>query len=417
MRASQRHGLLPSNMEHRAIKQPSAQAIRKKELTEANIVSFIDELLADAVKRGASDIHFEPYEHYYRIRLRLDGLLTAVAQPPLKLAKHIAARLKVLSNLDLAERRLPQDGRFKQTFAETEDVDFRISTCPTLFGEKIVLRILDRNNKILALDALGMSNAQQIQLQQAIAQPQGLVLVTGPTGSGKTITLYTCLTLLNQIHRNISTVEDPVEINLPGINQVHVNLKTGLSFATALRAFLRQDPDSMMVGEIRDLETAEIAIKAAQTGHLVLSTLHTNSAAETLTRLLNMGLAPFNLASSIRLVVAQRLVRRLCPSCKQTQTLPPTNLLEYGFQTGEIADLRLYEAGACERCQGGYKGRIGIYEVLPISEAIERIILHGGNAQDIAAQAEQAGVQNLRRSGLEAAKHGITSLAEINRVI
>ena len=357
------------------------------DVDDAPIVRFVNKVLLDAINRGASDIHFEPYEKTYRVRLRQDGILSEFASPPVNLAPRLAARLKVMSRLDISERRIPQDGRFKMKLSRNRAIDFRVSTCPTLFGEKIVMRILDPSTAKMGIDALGYEDFQKTLFLNAIHRPQGMVLVTGPTGSGKTVSLYTALNILNVSEVNISTAEDPVEINLPGINQVNVNPKAGLTFSNALRAFLRQDPDIIMVGEIRDLETAEIAVKAAQTGHMVLSTLHTNSAPETLTRLMNMGIESFNLATSVTLVIAQRLARRLCSHCKTIVKLPPEALLEAGFTEEEIKNnISVYEPKECGQCNKGYKGRVGLYEVMPVTEAIGKIIMAGGNAFDIESQ-------------------------------
>lgn len=390
--------------------------ILKNDLDDAAIIRFLQQILIDAILNNASDIHFEPFENFYRIRMRIDGLLHEIIQPSADSAQRMTARLKVLSKLDIAEKRLPQDGRF--TFsAEKISKECRISSCPTLFGEKIVVRILDAMQINLDINQLGLESQQQQLFLQHILQPQGMILVTGPTGSGKTVTLYTALNLLNTLDKNISTVEEPVEINLTGINQVQVNLKAGLTFSTALRAFLRQDPDIIMVGEIRDLETAEIAIRAAQTGHLVLSTVHTNSAPETLTRLLNMGISAFNIASSISLIIAQRLVRKLCINCKQPQKLPEKALLQAGFQATEINDLKIFMATGCKDCIKGYKGRIGIFEIMPISESLAQLIMAENNSLTIAAHARKNGMQTLYESALNKVRHGITSLEEINRVI
>ena len=381
------------------------------------VVKFINKVLVDAIRRGASDIHFEPYETDYRVRLRIDGILKQVAKAPVKLSQRIAARLKVMSQLDIAEKRVPQDGRIKLNLSKTRQIDFRVSTLPTLFGEKVVLRILDGSAAKLGIEKLGYEPDQQKLFLDAIRKPYGMVLVTGPTGSGKTVSLYTALGILNEEERNISTVEDPVEIRLPGINQVQQNQKRGMTFAAALRSFLRQDPDVIMVGEIRDLETAEIGIKAAQTGHMVLSTLHTNDAPQTISRLMNMGIAPFNITSSVSLVIAQRLARRLCNHCKREAPLPEHALLSEGYTADEVhAGITLYEAVGCSECTGGYKGRTGIYEVMPMSEKIQAIILQGGNAMQIAEAAQVSGVRNLRQSALLKARNGLTSLAEINRV-
>ena len=381
------------------------------------VVKFVNKVLVDAIRKGASDIHFEPYEDDYRVRLRIDGLLKNVAKAPVKLNQRIAARLKVMAQLDIAEKRVPQDGRIKLNLSKTRQIDFRVSTLPTLFGEKVVLRILDGSAAKLGIDKLGYEPAQQKLFLDAIHKPYGMVLVTGPTGSGKTVSLYTALGILNDETRNISTAEDPVEIRLPGVNQVQQNVKRGMTFAAALRSFLRQDPDIIMVGEIRDLETAEIAIKAAQTGHMVLSTLHTNDAPQTIARLMNMGIAPYNITSSVTLVIAQRLARRLCGNCKRPIELPAHALLAEGFTQEQIdAGIRLYEPVGCEECTEGYKGRTGIYQVMPMSEEISVIVLAGGNAIQIAEAAQRAGVNDLRQSALVKAAAGVTSLAEINRV-
>jgi type IV pilus assembly protein PilB len=380
------------------------------------VVKFVNKVLLDAIKRGASDIHFEPYENEFRVRLRMDGILKSVAKAPIKLHPRISARLKVMAQLDIAERRVPQDGRIKLNVSKTRQMDFRVSTCPTLFGEKIVLRLLDGSAAKLGIDKLGYEDNQKNQYLEALQKPYGMILVTGPTGSGKTVSLYTGLNILNTDERNISTCEDPVEMRVPGINQVQVNLKKGMTFAVALRSFLRQDPDVIMVGEIRDLETAEIAIKAAQTGHLVLSTLHTNDAPQTVARLMNMGIAPYNITSSVTLVIAQRLARRL-HDCKRELQLPESALLAEGFRPEEIKDgITLYEAVGCADCNEGYKGRLGIYQVMPMTEEIQKIVLEGGNAMAIAEAAQRSGVNDLRRSALLKARNGITSLAEINRV-
>lgn len=380
------------------------------------VVRFVNKMLVDAIKRGASDIHFEPYETEYRVRFRMDGILKTVAKPPVKLSPRISSRLKVMSALDIAERRVPQDGRIKLNLSKTKSMDFRVSTCPTLFGEKIVLRILDGSAAKLGIDKLGYEDNQKKLFLEAIDKPYGMVLVTGPTGSGKTVSLYTALNILNTDGRNISTVEDPVEIRVPGINQVQQNNKRGMTFAAALRSFLRQDPDVIMVGEIRDLETAEIAVKAAQTGHMVLSTLHTNDAPQTVSRLMNMGIAPYNIISSVTLVIAQRLARRL-HECKRRIELPKPALLAEGFTEADIAaGVSLYEAVGCDECNEGYKGRTGIYQVMPLTEEIQSIILQGGNAMQIADAALRSGINDLRKSALLKARNGITSLAEINRV-
>lgn len=380
------------------------------------IITFINKILLDAIRKGASDLHFEPYEKQYRIRFRIDGILTEVASPPVALSTRLSARLKVMSRLDIAEKRVPQDGRIKLKISAKKSIDFRVSTLPTLWGEKIVMRILDSDSAMLGIDVLGYEPEQKQRYLDALAQPQGMILVTGPTGSGKTVSLYTGIAILNTEETNISTAEDPVEINLPGINQVQVNPRAGLTFASALKAFLRQDPDVVMVGEIRDLETAEIAIKAAQTGHLVLSTLHTNSAPETLTRLLNMGVPAYNVASSVSLIIAQRLARRLCPKCKKQEDIPRPELLRQGFREDQLDNITIFKPVGCEHCTNGYKGRVGIYEVMPISQRMADIIMENGNSLDIANQAQQEGIYNLRQSGLIKAAAGVTSLAEVNRV-
>jgi type IV pilus assembly protein PilB len=380
------------------------------------VVRFINKMLVDAIKRGASDIHFEPYESEYRVRFRMDGILRAVAKPPVKLSPRMSSRLKVMASLDIAERRVPQDGRIKLNISKTKSMDFRVSTCPTLFGEKVVLRMLDGSAAKLGIDMLGYEPEQKQIYLDALAKPYGMILVTGPTGSGKTVSLYTGLNILNTEERNISTAEDPVEIRVPGINQVQMNVKRGMTFAAALRSFLRQDPDVIMVGEIRDLETAEIAIKAAQTGHLVLSTLHTNDAPQTISRLMNMGIAPYNITSSVTVVIAQRLGRRL-HDCKKPIDLPKPALLAEGYTEAEIATgFKLYEPVGCDSCNDGYKGRTGIYQVMPMTEQIQQIVLEGGNALQIAEAALASGVNDLRRSALLKARNGVTSLAEINRV-
>jgi len=385
------------------------------EVEDAPIVRFLQKMLLDAYTMRASDLHFEPYEHQYRVRFRIDGELREVASPPVAIKDKLASRIKVISKLDIAEKRVPQDGRMKLKVGPDKVIDFRVSTLPTLFGEKVVIRILDPSSAQMGIDALGYEPDEKAKLLEAINRPYGMVLVTGPTGSGKTVSLYTCLNLLNQPGVNISTVEDPAEINLPGVNQVNVNEKAGLTFAAALRAFLRQDPDIIMVGEIRDLETADIAIKAAQTGHLVLSTLHTNDAPSTLTRLLNMGVAPFNIASSISLITAQRLARRLCPKCKVPHhDIPERALLDAGFRPEDLdGQWQPYRPVGCPACHEGYKGRVGIYQVMPVTEAIQQLILRGASALEIAAQARAEGVRTLRESGLRKVKMGITSLEEV----
>ena len=385
---------------------------------DAPVVRFINKVLLDAINKGASDIHFEPYEKSYRVRYRLDGILKEISAPPIGMAGKIAARVKVMSRLDISEKRVPQDGRIKLKISKSRAIDFRVSTCPTLFGEKIVMRILDPSSAQLGIDALGYEPEQKELYLNALNQPYGMILVTGPTGSGKTVSLYTGLNILNTPERNISTAEDPAEINLPGINQVNVNPKVGLTFASALKSFLRQDPDIIMVGEIRDIETGEIAIKAAQTGHMVLSTLHTNDAPQTLSRLMNMGIAPFNIASAVTLIISQRLGRRLCPHCKEPVDIPKEALLLEGFTEEQIdSDLTLYKAVGCDQCSEGYKGRVGIYQVMPISEEMGRLIMAGGTALDLADQARKEGIPDLRQSGIKKVCQGVTSLEEINRVI
>ena len=387
------------------------------DIEDAPVVRFVNKVLLDAIKRGASDIHFEPYEKIFRVRTRLDGVLSEVATPPVALANKVCARIKVMSRMDIAERRIPQDGRIKMRLSKTRAIDFRVNTCPTLFGEKIVLRILDPSSAKLGIDALGYQEDQKNLYLKHLNKPYGMILVTGPTGSGKTVSLYTGLNILNTEDRNISTAEDPAEINLPGINQVNVNPKVGLTFASSLKAFLRQDPDVIMVGEIRDLETAEIAIKAAQTGHLVLSTLHTNDAPKTLTRLVDMGVKPYAIATSVSLIIAQRLARKLCDACKEPKDIPKEALLQEGFTEDDIEDgLEVFGPVGCKSCNEGYKGRVGIFQVLEVSEAIGRIIMEGGNAMQIADQAVREGVADLRRAGLNKVKAGITSLDEVNRV-
>lgn len=389
----------------------------RSDVDDAPIVRFVNKVMLDAIKKGASDIHFEPYERSYRIRFRLDGVLKEIAAPPVQLGIKLAARLKVMSRLDIAERRVPQDGRIKMKISKNRAIDFRVSTCPTLFGEKIVMRILDPSSAMLGIDSLGYEPFQKKLYTEALARPHGMILVTGPTGSGKTVSLYTGLNILNVEDTNISTAEDPVEIMLPGINQVNINPKVGLTFAGALRAFLRQDPDVIMVGEIRDLETAEIALKAAQTGHLVLSTLHTNDAPKTLTRLVDMGVKPYAIATSVSLIIAQRLARRLCNSCKAPIQVPAEALKKEGFSDEEIANgLQIFGPVGCGNCTDGYKGRTGIYEVMPVSEEIGRIIMGGGSVLEIKEQAVREGVWGLRQSGLNKVRLGITSLEEINSV-
>lgn len=383
---------------------------------DAPVVRFVNKMLLDAIRGGSSDLHFEPYERTFRVRLRTDGILHEVARPPIQLAPRISARLKVMAGLDISERRKPQDGRIKMKLSKTKAIDFRVNTLPTLWGEKIVMRILDPSSAQMGIDALGYEEDQKELYMNALKQPQGMILVTGPTGSGKTVSLYTGLNILNTVDVNISTAEDPVEINLEGINQVNVNPKQGMDFSQALRAFLRQDPDIIMVGEIRDLETAEIAIKAAQTGHMVMSTLHTNSAAETLTRLRNMGVAAFNIATSVNLIIAQRLARKLCNSCKKEVELPREALLEEGFPADKIGTFKIYGPIGCENCKGGYKGRVGIYEVVKNTPALARIIMEDGNSIDISTQMRKDGFNDLRTSALVKAMQGVTSLEEVNRV-
>ena len=391
--------------------------VRRDDVEDAPVVRFVNKILLDAIKRGASDVHFEPYEKYFRVRTRLDGVLSEVAQPPVVLATKVCARLKVMSRMDIAERRVPQDGRIKMRLSKNRAIDFRVSTCPTLFGEKIVLRILDPSSAKLGIEMLGYDPQQRALYEKHLAKPYGMILVTGPTGSGKTVSLYTGINLLNTEDRNISTAEDPAEINLPGINQVNVNPKVGLTFASSLKAFLRQDPDVIMVGEIRDLETAEIAIKAAQTGHLVLSTLHTNDAPRTLTRLVDMGVKPYAIATSVSLIIAQRLARRLCDNCKETQDIPREALEKEGFDAEDLEEgLTIFGPKGCKSCNDGYKGRVGIFQVMEVSEAMGRIIMEGGNAIQIADQAAIEGVYDLRRAALNKVKEGVTSLVEINRV-
>jgi type IV pilus assembly protein PilB len=389
-------------------------AVDTVEIDDAPVVKFLQKILTDAINMGASDLHFEPFEKFYRIRFRVDGVLREMAQPPLAIKEKLASRIKVISKLDISEKRVPQDGRMKLVMSKTKAIDFRVSTLPTLFGEKIVMRILDATQAQMGIEALGYDADQKATLMEAIERPYGMVLVTGPTGSGKTVSLYTCLNILNKPGINISTAEDPAEINLPGVNQVNVNDRAGLTFPVALKAFLRQDPDIIMVGEIRDLETADIAIKAAQTGHMVFSTLHTNDAPATLTRLMNMGVAPFNIASSVILITAQRLARRLC-TCKAVTTISDEALLQAGFRQEELdGTWRPFKPVGCERCTGsGYKGRVGIYQIMPISAAIEQIILAHGSATDIEKQAQLDGVRSLRQSGLVKVKQGLTSLEEV----
>jgi len=392
-------------------------AASKAEADDAPVVKYVNKILLDAINKGASDVHFEPYEKRYRVRYRIDGILSEVASPPITIAAKLTARIKVMSRMDISERRVPQDGRIKLKLSKKRAIDFRVNTCPTLFGEKVVLRILDPTSAQLGIDALGYEPEQKDLYMKALANPYGLILVTGPTGSGKTVSLYTGLNILNLPETNISTVEDPVEINLEGINQVNVNDKVGLTFAEALRAFLRQDPDIIMVGEIRDLETAGIAIKAAQTGHLVMSTLHTNDAPQTLTRLINMGVPAFNIATSVNLIIAQRLGRRLCNDCKTVEEVPGQILLKEGFTKQDVKEgLKIYKAVGCDKCVQGYKGRVGIYQVMAISEEMGRLIMDGANSLDLADQAKKEGIPDLRRSALVKVKSGLLSLEEANRV-
>ncbi len=405
-----------SELETEAESDQQSEEESEADINDTPVVRFVNKIMLDAIKRGASDIHFEPYETSYRVRQRLDGILQTVAHPPVNLGSRITARIKVMAQLDVSERRIPQDGRIKLKLSKKRAVDFRVSTCPTLFGEKVVMRVLDPMASHLGIDSLGFDEEQKELFNAAIRQPNGMVLVTGPTGSGKTATLYTALNILNTEDTNICTAEDPAEINMPGINQVNINTKTGLTFASALRAFLRQDPDVIMVGEIRDLETAEIGIKAAQTGHLVLSTLHTNDAPKTLTRLLNMGVASYNIASTISLIIAQRLVRRLCEHCKEPEDLPREALLKEGFSEEQVENLTVYRAVGCDKCNGGYKGRLGIFQIMPISEAMGRLIMKGGDAMQIADQARSENIPDLRGAGLKKVMLGETTLEEVNRV-
>jgi type IV pilus assembly protein PilB len=395
----------------------AAAAATQAEADDAPVVKYVNKILLDAINKGASDIHFEPYEKRYRVRYRIDGILAEVASPPITIAAKLTARVKVMSRMDISERRIPQDGRIKLKLSKKRAIDFRVNTCPTLFGEKVVLRILDPSSAKLGIDALGYEPEQKELYLKALANPYGMILVTGPTGSGKTVSLYTGLNILNVPETNISTAEDPAEINLEGINQVNVNDKVGLTFAEALKSFLRQDPDIIMVGEIRDLETASIAIKAAQTGHLVLSTLHTNDAPQTLTRLMNMGVPAFNIATSVTLIIAQRLGRRLCAHCKTLDDLPREVLISEGFTEQDLSeDLKIYKAVGCDQCTNGYKGRVGIYQVMTISEEMGRLIMGGANSIDLADQARKEGIDDLRRSGLKKIKQGLISLEEANRV-
>ncbi|MCF4998135.1 type IV-A pilus assembly ATPase PilB [Pseudomonas syringae] len=399
-----------------SLEDKKQDAISTSDADDAPVVRFVHKMLLDAIKSGSSDLHFEPYEKNYRVRVRTDGILREVAKPPIQLAGRIAARLKVMASLDISERRRPQDGRIKMRLSKNKSIDFRVNTLPTLWGEKVVIRIQDPTSAQMGIDALGYEPAQKDLYLEALKQPQGMILVTGPTGSGKTVSLYTGLNILNTVDINISTAEDPVEINMEGVNQVNVNPKQGMDFAQALRSFLRQDPDVIMVGEIRDIETAEIAIKAAQTGHLVLSTLHTNSAAETLTRLHNMGIPGFNIATSVSLIIAQRLARKLCHHCKKPIEIPRETLLKEGFPEERIGDFTIYEPVGCDHCNGGYKGRVGIYEVVKNTSDLQRLIMAEGNSLEIDLQMRRDGFDDLRTSGLHKAMQGITSLEEINRV-
>jgi len=396
--------------------QTQEDEAQTQEVDDAPVVRFLNKMLMDAINMGASDLHFEPYEKFYRVRYRVDGILREITQPPLSIKEKLASRIKVISSMDISEKRIPQDGRMKLVISKTRTIDFRVSTLPLINGEKIVMRILDPTSATLGIEALGYEPIQKERLLSAVSRPYGLVLVTGPTGSGKTVSLYTCLNILNSPDVNIATAEDPCEIPLAGINQVNVNDKQGLTFAAALKSFLRQDPDIIMIGEIRDLETADMAIKAASTGHMVLSTLHTNDAPSTLTRLLNMGVAPFNIASAVSLITAQRLARRLCKSCKEPIDVPKEALLGVGFTEEDLdGTWQLYgpKEGGCEMCNNGYKGRVGIYQVMPITDAISRIIMKNGTAHDIADQAKLEGVKDLRQSGLLKVKQGLTSIEEV----
>lgn len=392
------------------------QIENSSEIDDAPIVRFVKQILVDAIKKGASDIHVEPYEHFFRIRFRADGILQEIATPPSNMANRMISRIKVMAKMDIAVRRIPQDGRIKIKLSKDKFIDFRVNTCPTLYGEKVVLRILDPSSTTLGIEALGFENNQMKSFMNAINQPYGLILITGPTGSGKTVTLYTALNILNSPQLNISTAEDPVEITLPGINQVTMNPKAGVNFSTTLRAFLRQDPDVIMVGEIRDQETAEIAVKAAQTGHLVFSTLHTNDAPQTLNRLIQMGIPPYNIISSIQLIVAQRLVRKLCNHCKQKEKLPNKILLDAGFNQESLENITLFTPQGCEHCHNGYLGRIGIYQVMPISEAMQQLILTNCDSSRLETQCQSENILNLRQSALKKVSAGITSLEEINRI-
>ncbi len=405
------------NLEIADEESPGSQDDTRSDADDAPVVRFVNKVLLDAINQGVSDIHFEPYEKKYRIRYRSDGMLHEIASPPVSMAPRLSARLKVMSRLDIAERRVPKDGRMKMVLSKNRAIDFRVNTCPTLYGEKIVLRILDPTNAQVGIEALGFTKEQRKTFEKAIKKPYGMILVTGPTGSGKTVSLYTALNMLNEPDVNISTAEDPVEIQVAGINQVNVNPKTGLTFAEALRAFLRQDPDIVMVGEIRDRETAEIAVKAAQTGHLVLSTLHTNDAPQTLTRLANIGIPPFNIASAVLLIMAQRLARRLCPHCKAPADVPREALLEEGFTEEDLKDdFTVFKPVGCDKCTRGYKGRVGIFQVMPVSAEMQEVIMKEGDSMELAQIAQKEGVKDLRQSGLAKVKEGVTSLEELNRV-
>ncbi|AGS40577.1 type IV-A pilus assembly ATPase PilB [Cycloclasticus zancles] len=410
--------LLDGDLDNIDFDDPDADPIDDidSEIDDAPVVRFVNKILLDAIKKGASDIHFEPYEKNFRIRTRQDGILKEVASPPMNISNKLTSRIKVMSRMNISERRIPQDGRIKMALSKKRAIDFRVNTCPTLYGEKIVLRILDPTSAQVGIEQLGFDETQKEAFLTAIKKPYGMILVTGPTGSGKTVSLYTALNLLNDPNINISTAEDPVEITVSGINQVNVNPKTGLTFAEALRAFLRQDPDIIMVGEIRDLETAEISVKAAQTGHLVLSTLHTNDAPQTLNRLNQMGVPPYNIAASVLLIMAQRLARKLCDKCKKEETLPTELLIKEGFSPEEAEGLTTYKAVGCDHCTNGYKGRIGIFQVMPVSEAMENLIIKGGLTTELEEQAAQEGVLTLRESGFKKVIAGITSIEEINRI-
>lgn len=404
------------NLEISSGDEPPAQDETDSDVDDAPIVRFVNKILLDSIKKGVSDIHLEPYEKTFRIRFRGDGILYEAASPPSNISHRIISRIKVMSKMDIAERRVPQDGRIKMQLSKNRAIDFRVSTCPTLFGEKVVLRILDPTSAQIGIEKLGFEPDQQKLFLHAIHRPYGMVLVTGPTGSGKTVSLYTGLNILNKVERNISTAEDPVEITVEGINQVNMNVKAGLTFAIALKSFLRQDPDIIMVGEIRDLETASIAVKAAQTGHLVLSTLHTNDAPQTINRLMQMGIEPFNIVSAVNLIMAQRLGRRLCEHCKKEADFPDKTYLDAGFTEEELDTLKVYGPVGCDRCNEGYKGRVGIYQVMPISEKMRALILNGGNAMQMAELSKSEGINDLRASGLEKIRQGITSLEEIDRI-